>query len=159
MARLRRVNKAQKDWKCRAGHKIAKGSPYVWYQKAYQARQTFCPEHVPSRSEYGTNSPYISAAWAIEDGFDFTDLEADEVSDQLNDAAAAIRDEIVEPLNESAQNMVDGFGHETYQSEELVERSQAFEDWAQELESAAGSIDPDDWDEESVMADLPGSPE
>lgn len=159
MARLIRVNKAIRKWQCRTGHEIPKGSPYQWYKKAYGTKQIFCMEHTPPRSVYGTNSPYISTAWDIEDGFDFTDMEVDDVSSALEDAASQIRDEIVEALNESAQNMVDGFGHETYQSEELVERAQNYEEWANELESLAQMIDPDEFDADEIMSDIPGSSE
>lgn len=52
--------------------------------------------------------------------------------------------ELGEELRESAQNIEDGFGHPTSTSEELEERAENIDGYADELES----VDLDDWDGE-----------
>lgn len=57
----------------------------------------------------------------------------DDVESALNDAAEAIRD-LAEQKRESASNIEDGFGHATYQSEELEQQGDDLESWADEVE-------------------------
>lgn len=70
---------------------------------------------------------------AVEDAK--SDHDADTVRTTLEEAAGGIR-ELAEEKTEGAQNMVDGFGHETEQSEELREQGESLEQWADEIESA-----------------------
>ena len=69
----------------------------------------------------------------------------DDVSSALSDAAEAIR-EIAEEKRESAQNIEDGFGHTTWQSDELNEQADSLESWADEVENL-DIPDPEDADE------------
>ena len=155
MARLNRVKKARKAWTCGGEHTIPKGDPYVWWQHAYGTRNVRCMEHIPRRSQYGTRSAYIATAWDIEDDLaetDWSEYDPDSAADEIEEAAQTIRDEIAEMLRGSAEAMVEGFGHETYQSEELGERADNFEAWADELERAASTIR--DFDPEEDGGDL-----
>ena len=52
---------------------------------------------------------------------------AEEFAENIGEAA--------ESYAESAQNIEDGFGHETYQSEELREKSEAIKSWADDVSS------------------------
>jgi len=63
-------------------------------------------------------------------------------------AAEAIR-ELAEAKRESAQNIVDGFGHETSTSDELSDVADQLDTWADEIESTDVPEDPDP-DEECV---------
>ncbi len=164
MARLRRVKSSRKEWKCgRCDVVIKKGEPYQWYQKAYLSKTIACMTHTLYPSEYATNSPYKAAAWALSERFNSGDFaSSEELSEELNNAAEAVREDCAEALRESAQNMIDGFGHETSGSEELNERADAFDGWADELEGAAQQIeDTEDIDDARSQADevMSGSPE
>lgn len=70
---------------------------------------------------------------AVEDAK--ADHDAEAVRSALEEAAQGIR-ELAEEKAESAQNMEDGFGHETEQSTELREQGEQLEQWADEIESA-----------------------
>jgi hypothetical protein len=65
--------------------------------------------------------------------------------------------ELASELEESADNIESGFGHETQQSEELRERAEAIEGYADELEQV--DIDEwsdDDWKEDNPLEDYEG---
>lgn len=68
------------------------------------------------------------------DAIDSAD-DADEVSSALSSAAEGIR-ELAEEKREAAQNMEDGFGHSTSQSEELAEQADSLDSWADDIENA-----------------------
>jgi len=69
-------------------------------------------------------------------GFDVSDVDnADDVVSALADVAEAIR-ELAEESRESAQNIEEGFGHPTSQSEEAEERADNLDSWADEIEGA-----------------------
>ena len=73
-----------------------------------------------------------------------------ESSDELTQAAEAAASEIrdlAEEKKESAQNIVDGFGHETSTSEELAQVAEDLESWADELEQFSPSEDAPDRDD------------
>jgi len=57
----------------------------------------------------------------------------DDVQSALTDAAEAVR-EIASAKEEGADNIESGFGHETYQSDELRTQAQDLESWADEIE-------------------------
>lgn len=59
----------------------------------------------------------------------------DEVTEALSAAADGLR-ELAEEKRESAQNMEDGFGHSTAQSEELAEQADSLDEWADTIENA-----------------------
>lgn len=85
---------------------------------------------------------YSSALWArieqIQHDFQTAmegALDPDAVTDALSDAAQAVRD-LSEEKRESADSLEDGFGHSTYQSEELNQTADDLEGWADEIENA-----------------------
>jgi hypothetical protein len=59
----------------------------------------------------------------------------DDVQTALNEAAEAVR-EIAQEKGESADNIEQGFQHETEQSQELRDISEQLESWADEIENA-----------------------
>ncbi len=121
------------------GQPIPQGSSYKWVKprrKAKRKRHVGCPSWRPSEL---TTSNQLSivyggqevaeaevAAW---DGYDTSDLRSilETMAEAINEAAEAYR--------ESASNIEDGFGHPTSMSEELVEKAEALESWASDLES------------------------
>lgn len=74
------------------------------------------------------------------------DTEPDEILDALQSASDAIR-ELAEEKRDSASNIEDGFGHPTYQSDELNEQADALEGWADEMENASVPDKPDEVEE------------
>ena len=67
---------------------------------------------------------------------------------------------VYEAFNEKADNIEDGFGHETMQSEELREWADEVESWRNELEDyqEPESDDPD-FDLETFVSDIPTGPQ
>lgn len=60
---------------------------------------------------------------------------AEDVTAALEQAAQEIRD-LAEEKEQGAENIREGFGHDTYQSEELAETAESLNTWADEVESA-----------------------
>lgn len=58
-----------------------------------------------------------------------------DVKSALDEAAEAIR-ELAEQKRESASNIVDGFGHDTYQSDDLNSQADELDSWADDVEGA-----------------------
>jgi len=61
--------------------------------------------------------------------------DEDSVQTTLNDAAERVR-EIAEEKREGASNIEEGFGHSTYQSDELNDIADQLDSWADEIEGA-----------------------
>ena len=78
--------------------------------------------------------------------------------DALNEAAGLVR-EVAEDYRESAQNIEDGFGHRTYQCDELDERADEVEAWADELENAAQEVEGMESEETETCSTCDGSGE
>lgn len=72
----------------------------------------------------------------------------------LQEAAEAIR-ELAEEKSEGAQNIEDGFGHATSQSEELSDLADQLESWADAVEQAELPDDPEP--EEDACVDCEGA--
>lgn len=71
----------------------------------------------------------------------------DDLQTLLEETAAAVRD-LASEKQESASNIVDGFGHDTQQSEELQTIADALEGWADEIESDTAPEFPEPEEEE-----------
>lgn len=73
----------------------------------------------------------------------------EELESVANDLADQVQ-EMADELRESAENIESGFGHETYQSQELNERADAMEGYAEELRDPDleeyDELDPEDAD-------------
>lgn len=76
-----------------------------------------------------------------------------EVEEWASDAASDIT-ALAEEKRDSASNIEEGFGHSTYQSDELNEQADSLEDWASELENVdlEDAPDADDFDDEDEYA-------
>ncbi len=156
MARVTTVKKAQKDQgnceKC--GTPIKVGDGYKWCApRAHRAARGFkrrrclaCPTWQPSEM---TSSPGLSALYsATEDAYDrLAKWEASDgieaLEEILTNCAEGIR-EAAQVYEESAANMVDGFGHETVMSEEIQEKADTLNGQADEVEAAANDLQ--DWE-------------
>lgn len=168
MARVTHVKSARKDQgRCAGcGTEIKAGSSYKWFANRIgrmSMRKNYCAT-CRIRPSAMTTSPHLSALYAAQENAEDALGQVDS-STSLGDIAQIVRDygeavrEVAEGYEESAQNMEDGFGHETYMSEEIKEKAQACEDAADQADVAADEIesmdDPDD-DEDEFLADFDG---
>jgi hypothetical protein len=153
MARITNVAKAQKDQgNCDHCHKpINKGDAYFWvalkpstYSSIKKKRHLGCPTWRPSELTFSpTKSALYAGLEAAEDQLQEASC-VDDVRSALEAAADCVR-EVAQMFEESADNMEDGFGHETEKSTELRERGEELSGHADEIED--------------YMNDLPEQPE
>ncbi len=125
--------------KCQTEIKV--GDPYQWVQPKsgpYGGIKRFRCGKCPSwqlwelSNSLGARLMEVSSDfWSAIDSAQ----ETDDVQSALDDAAGRVRD-IAEEKRESAENIRDGFGHDTSQSEELDDVADQLESWADEIESA-----------------------
>ena len=172
MARLNRVKSfrgtsktADGNLTCsRCGDKIKPGDSYLWWaNRTPGSRSGFkrvrCTKDTcrPMPWEYQTTSPHI-AALMMADHYanenldqveaDYEDPEAmlQLVNEAVQGAAEGIR-EAAEGYGEAADNIEAGFGHETYQSEELRGKSEQLETQADDVENWETDVEPPEREE------------
>jgi hypothetical protein len=125
------------------GEKVDKGDSYRWWANRAPGsrggiRRIRCmkPECKPSRADLtpGRRGQLLGIQESIED--QLTDWNGDTTDDLQSIAEEAAGDlrSLGEELTEGADNMEQGFGHETEQSMELREKGESLESVAQELE-------------------------
>lgn len=166
MARLHRVKSAQaskRTRRCfRCNHEVQPGEPY-----AYQDRKTgpyssvkriWCFQHMRSikPSELESNprrASIMEAEEAVGDAVDqLAEGEYSALAEALREAKSTL-ETIKDELEDGANNIEDGFGHETQQSEEMHDQASQLEEWMDEIEGAADEIEsmepdePEDSDE------------
>lgn len=155
--RVHTVNKAQKTAgtcvHCQqpvlAGEGYSWAAPFRSHRRI--VRHTACG---PFRSSQIASNDKLSALYAIQETIEdwiessandeFTLDDAKAVMDEAGDAA----EEVASQYEESASSIEDGFGHSTYQSEEMTEYAEQCNDWASTLHDALDSVDELDEDEE-----------
>jgi len=148
------------------GKAINPGDSYKWFANRVgrmSMRKDYCAD-CTIRPSAMTTSPHLQTIYAgQENAEDALGKLGDEAS--LSDIAEAVRGyaealrEASESYGESADNIEDGFGHETYQSAEIREKSEACESAADTVESMADdieSMDDPDADEEEFLDDFDG---
>lgn len=119
-------------------HVITPGTPYKHVKLHMRA-----PKHVrcadcPDWRIWDISSSMSARLEQIAFDFDTAIQSAenpDDVQSALEEAANAVR-EIAEEKRDGAQNIEDGFGHPTQQSDELVETADTLASWADEIEAA-----------------------
>ena len=117
----------------RCKQEIAIGTPYKWIEPSGQRvrnRHESCPTW--NVWEYSSSLSARIAQIQSEQPYDFESLE--DAQQWASDKAQEIRD-LAEEKRESASNIEEGFGHATYQSDELNETADSLESWADEIES------------------------
>ena len=133
------------------GNPINIGDPYKWIApRAHRAakgikrnRHTTCPAWRPSQT---TSSHHLATIYgaqeAAEDQISAVTVNSVEDTVGAEEDLKGIAEEFAESVmeasesyGESADAIEDGFGHETYQSEELREKSEAIESWADDVAS------------------------
>lgn len=172
MARVTYVKaaKGRKDGRVRrcdkCGTEIKPGDSYRWFANRIgrsSQRKNFCAT-CPIRESDKTTSPHLQTIYAgqeaAEDALAVTDgeLTLSDIAEAVRGYAESLR-EASESYGESADNMEEGFGHETYQSQEIREKAEACESVADEVESIADEIenmDDPEADEDEFLADYEG---
>lgn len=134
------------------GEPIEIGTAYKWVApRAHKQargvkknRHETCPAWRPSEL---TSSPVLSLIYGAEEAADDDHGRLDtpttsEGAESYLDDLRAIADAMAEAVREagamrleSSEAIEEGFGHSTYQSEELAEQADALDGWADELES------------------------
>lgn len=148
MARVNHVKKARKSpgtcGKC--DKRIAKGVPYIFWAFRYGGKRIRCSACPGPRPSDLTSNDKLSRCYAagesISDAIDQfrSDREVDSLKSTMEDAANEVR-EVGEEYRESAQNIEDGFGHETEMSQQSQEKGDNLDSKADEIESAAGELE------------------
>lgn len=109
-------------------HVTPKSGPYGGHQRN---RHEACPTWQP----WDLSSAWWARIAQVVDGFDLGTPESpDEVLSVLSDFAEEIRG-LAEESQEAADNVEEGFGHETSTSQEAAERADALNGWADEIEN------------------------
>jgi len=152
MARVTYVKsaKGRKDGRARTcagcGTEIKPGDSYKWFANRigrYSSRKNYCA-NCRIRPSMMTTSANLSALYAAqeaaEDALARNPESLTDIAEIVREYAQGVRD-VGEMYVESADAMEDGFGHETYQSQEIREKADACESAADEAESAADEIE------------------
>jgi hypothetical protein len=152
MPRVHRVKKSRKaQGACgKCGDLLGVGCAYLWWKFRYGGKRKRCTKPMcwPKQSDL-TSSDKLSRLYLASEAVDDAQSTGREgLMSALNQAAEDVR-EVAEEYRESGQNIEDGFGHPTSQSEELQERGEEVDAWADELESAASEIETMDADPET----------
>lgn len=125
--------------KCRT--EIQPGQPYKWIKPKsgpYGGRLMVRCDSCPTWQVWDYSSSLSAQVARIEhDAANAVDNaeSTDDVTAALTDAADAIRD-LAEQKREGASNIESGFGHATYQSEELEQTADDLDAWADDVEGA-----------------------
>jgi hypothetical protein len=149
----------------KCGNEIEVGQPYKWvkiksgpYGGRTMVRCATCPTW--RQSELTTSN--MSGIYAAQERLD-DELQSVEDYDGLVDLASSLADEIRDVANlynESADNMEEGFGHSTYQSDELREKGESLESWADEVEGTDfEEFDEDEFEEQCMECEGTGQVE
>lgn len=159
-AKGRKDGRARKCSQC--GTEILPGQSYKWFANRigrYSQRKDFCAD-CRIRPSMQTTSPHLQTIYAGQENAEDAlaaggnEMTLSDIADAVRGYAEALR-EASESYGESADNMEDGFGHETANSQEIREKADECESIADTVEGAADEIESmDDPDaEEDEFAD------
>ena len=136
---------SEKERRCRrCGVEIKVGDSYKHMSKKTGPRSSvtfmYCSEHTPRPSEYvgGKQSDYLSILEGFED-----DIEAAADIEDLEGALETLATEMegmADEYRESADNIEQGFGHETELSMSLTANADAIGDFLVEVGSVQGEL-------------------
>jgi hypothetical protein len=137
MARTTYVGKARKHYTCeKCGTPITPGDPYKHITPrsnpsvpgVTRRRCAQCPAWRINEVSSSRMAPIYEAQASFSASFE----SADDVVAALATVVETVR-EVAEQYRESSQNMADGFGHTTIQSDELGAKAGNLEAWADEI--------------------------
>jgi hypothetical protein len=137
-------------------HGISKGDRY-WHWTPYRQKRRI--SKTPPRASQVESNDTKANLYAIDEGLRDSLVAAttmEEVQTAVQDAINNL-DDVIDEFNEKADNIEDGFGHETSQSEELRGWAEEVESWKGDLDSH--DLDPEDEDDlQSVIEGVPEAP-
>lgn len=142
--------------------KIEPGMSYRWWaNKMRHQRGSFrhirCME-APCTPSQADMTPGRRGEWMRAEIALHQDIDAASTNEELESAAQAAAEairEFAEQFTEGADNIEEGFGHPTSQSDELRERGEALEAICDELESLDfEEPDFEEWDEAAVRLEI-----
>lgn len=140
---------------------IEPGQSYKWYKADRSSQQISWHSDCqpPSRGEMESNPKRATAYFAV-DGLDdeVAKWSSDDVGDLISAVETAVGqlEEAQGMWEESADNIEDGFGHETSASEQQREYASLVEDAARSLDDAKGDLlTYDEWASQAVEYDTP----
>lgn len=142
----------------KCGTEILPGMPYKWIKPKsgpYGGRLMVRCGPCPTWQVWDYSSSLNAQVQRIEHDATSEVDGAESVEDVqaiLENAAQEIRD-LAEQKRESASNIEDGFGHATYQSEELEQQADDLDGWADEVETTDVPDQDDYLDEDEVDCD------
>lgn len=151
MARTHVVKSGKKARRCQAcGQQIEVGQSYKWFKMKLTYGGVQKSYHVDCAipRSHRTSSQHLGTLW---DAVDTAESEVDNcesvegLESVLSAAAEGVR-EASEGYRESAENIESGFGHPTYVSDELNEKADEIEQFADSLED----VDFDEFDEDDA---------
>lgn len=156
--RINTVKKAQKaQGSCdKCGKAINIGDSYRWFKHRRGGRHVRCAACPMWRSSELTQSSQLATIYgAQESAYDEMaswDRETlDDAKSILTNCAENVR-EAGEEYRTSASSIEDGFGHSTYVSDELNEKGDSVDSWADEMDSALDGIE--EWDEDAARSEV-----
>ena len=159
MAKVISVKSARISAKVRrcvtCGHEIGVGESYKHMSKMTGPRSSitlnFCSKHYqrPSHHASGNRADFLREMEGTEDAIDALARKSGDITveDLIADATSILEslsesvESIGDAYRESADNIVDGFGHETFLSEELAEHADDIESFKDDLENAVGDLE------------------
>ncbi len=135
----------------KCGNEIRPGDPYRWVQPKsgpYGGIKRYLCMTCPTWRQSELSSSKMAGVYAAQEQCDDDLYNMNDVSDleSLRDDLADQVEGVADEYEESAQNIVDGFGHETSMSEELQDKAGQLRDWAEDIRS----VDFDEFDEDDV---------
>lgn len=129
------------------GNEILVDDPYK-YTEAYNRTIIRCKDcPAPQQWEY-SNSLSARLAQIDHEQGDLSKCETLEDLESARDEYAQAIREIAEEKEEAAQNIEDGFQHETYQSTEIREQAEQLNSWADDIEAVDFGDEPEPEEED-----------
>lgn len=112
---------------------IKVGQPYKWIEPSGQ-RVRNRHESCPTWNVWDYSSSLSARIAQIQDGGPDDDFDSVEDAQAWAEGKAQEIRDLAEEKRESASNIEEGFGHETYQSEELNQTADDLDQWADDIE-------------------------
>lgn len=137
----------------KCGKEIEPGMPYKWVQpksSVYGGSKRYRCDTCPGWRQSELTSSKMAGVYSAQEQLDDQLGSCESVDDfmALRDDLADQIESVGEEYKEAAQNIVDGFGHETMQSDELEEKGDSLIEWAEEIRNVDFDEEPDEPDEE-----------
>jgi len=154
MARVNRVAKSRKVYRCGQGHDIPIGEPYLYANPGFRSRTRLirCTTHPFRPSELTTSlaSEPMAAQESFLDAIDEIDVTSETAIEELEAEVEALLSE-VEQYRDARQEALDAWEHGNSTLEEFVETADAAVDEISSFTADNGTdydeVTPEEWEE------------